>query len=79
MKPPNRYTPGTSSNLSYNLDSSEFNETETLANHNEYVDNELPKTIEETLFPPEKYRAMNADFESLQKNELWELVKMPVR
>ena len=33
VKSPNRFTPGTSSNLSYNLGSSEFDEIETLAYH----------------------------------------------
>ena len=53
VKPPNRYAPGTSSNLSYNLGSSEFDEIETFAYHSDYVDQELPKSIEEALSFPE--------------------------
>ena len=79
MKPPNRYAPGTSSNLSYDLGSSEFDEFETLAYHSDYVDQELPKSIEEALSSPEWYRAMKAEHESLQKNEVWEHVEMPER
>ena len=77
VKPPNRYTPSTSSNLSYDLDPSEFDEIETLAYHSNYVDHELPKSIEEALSSPERYRAMKAEYESLQKNEVWELVESP--
>ena len=54
VKPPNRYTPGTSSNLSYNLGSSEFDEIETFAYHSDYVDQELPKSIEEALSSPNR-------------------------
>ena len=46
VKLPHRYTPGTSSNLSYDLGFSEFNQIETLAYHIEYFDHELPKSIE---------------------------------
>ena len=77
VKPPNRYAPGTSSNLSYNLGSSEFDEIETFAYHSDYVDQELPKSIEEALSSPEWYRAMKAEYDSLQKNEVWDIVEMP--
>ena len=40
------------------------------------VDHDLRKRIEEALHSPEWYRAMNTDYESLQKIEVWELVKM---
>ena len=76
MKTPNRYTPGTSSNLSNDLGWSAFDEFETLAYHSDYVDQELPKTIE-ALSYPEWHRAMKAEHESLQKNEVWEHVEMP--
>ena len=77
VKPPSRYAPGTSSNLSYNLGSSEFDEIETFAYHSDYVDQELPKSIEEALSSPEWYRAMKAEYDSLQKNEVWDIVEMP--
>ena len=79
MEPLNRYIPGKSSNLSYNLGSSEFDEIETLAYHSDYVDHELPKSIEEALASPEWHRAMKADYESLQKNEVWKPVEMSER
>ena len=50
--------PVTSSNLSYNLGSPEFDEIEPLAYHSDYVDQVLPKSIEEALSSPEWYRAM---------------------
>ena len=59
-KPPNRNTPGASNNLSYNLGSSNFDEIETVAYNRYYVDHELPKSIEEALFP-EWYRATKAE------------------
>ena len=74
LKQPNRYAIGTSSNLSYNLSSSESNET--LAYHGDYVDQELPKCIEEALSSPEWYHAMEAEYDSLQKNEDWDIVEM---
>ena len=80
VKPPNRYASGTSSNLSYNLGSSEFDENdeiETLAYHSDYVDQELPKSIEEALSSPEWSRAMKAEHDSLQKTEVWDIVEMP--
>ena len=70
VKPPNKYAPGTSSNLSYNLGPSEFDEIETLAYHSDYVDQELPKSIEEALSSPEWYRAMKAEYNFLQKIEV---------
>ena len=80
VKPPNRYASGTSSNLSYNLGSSEFDENdeiETLAYHSDYVDQELPKSIEEAISSPEWSRAMKAEYDSLQKTEVWDIVEMP--
>ena len=77
MKLLNRYKPGMSSNLSYDLDASEFDKIETLAYHSNYVDHELPKSIEEALSSPQWYRAVKAEYESLQKHEVWELVEMP--
>ena len=38
---------------------------------------ELPKSIEEALSSPEWYRAMKAEYDSLQKNEVWDIVEMP--
>ena len=75
IMPSNRYAPGTSSNLSYNSNSSEFDELETLAYHSDYVDQELPKSIEEALSPPEWYSVMKAEYDSLQKNEVWGIVE----
>ena len=60
VKPPNRYIPCTSSNLPYDLGSYEFGEIATLAYHSDYVDHELPKSIEKALFSPERYCAMKA-------------------
>ena len=77
VKPQNRYAPGTSSNFSYKLGSSEFDDIETLAYHSDYVDQELPKSIEEALSSPEWYRAMKAEYDSLQINEVWDIVEMP--
>ena len=77
--PLNRYTTGTSSNVSYNLGSSEFDESETLAYHSKKVYHELPKSIEEALSSPEWYRAMTAEYDSVQKIEVWEVVEMPDR
>ena len=77
MKPPNRYTPGTSSNLSSDLGSSEFDEIETLAYPRDCVDHDIPKSNEEALHSTEWDRAMKAEYESLQKIEVWELGKMP--
>ena len=65
--------------MSYNLCSSEFDEIETLACHSDYVDHELPESVEEALSSPEWYRAMKAEYKSLQKNEVWQLVEMPER
>ena len=79
VKPPNRYTPGTSSNLSHDLGSSEFDEIETLAYYSDYVDHELPKSNKEALSSSEWYHAMKAEYESLQKNKLWELVEISKR
>ena len=45
VKSPNRYAPGTSRILSYNLGLSEFEEIETLEYHSDYVDQELPKAL----------------------------------
>ena len=75
IMPPNRYAPGTSSNLSYNSSSSEFDEIETLAYHSDYVDQELPKSIEEALSSPEWYSVMKAEYDFLQKNEVWGIVE----
>ena len=61
VKPPNSYTPGTSSILSYDLGSSEFDEIETLSYYSDYADQELPKSIKEALSSPEWYRAMKAE------------------
>ena len=77
VKPRNRYAPGKSSNLSYKLGSSEFDDIETLAYHSDYVDQELPKSIEEALSSPEWYRAMKAEYDSLQINEVRDIVEMP--
>ena len=66
VKPPNRYTLGTSSNLSYDLGSFEFYENETLGYHSDYVDQGLTKSIEEAFSSPEWYRAMKAEYESQQ-------------
>ena len=52
VKPPNRYTPGTSSNLSYVLSRSGFDESETVAYHSDYVDHELLKKLQDALSPP---------------------------
>ena len=41
----------------------------------DYVDHESPKSTEEAL-SPEWYRAMKVEYESLLKNEVWELVEM---
>ena len=78
MKPPNRYTQGnsTSSNLFCDLGSSEFDEIEMLSNHCDYADQELPKNVGGALSFPEWYRASEAEYELLQKNEVWELVEM---
>ena len=75
VKPPNRYTPGASSNLSQDLGSSEFDEIEMLVYHSDYVDHELPKSTEEALSSPERYRAIKAQYDSLQKKLVWELVE----
>ena len=78
MKPPNSYTPGTSSILSYDLGSSEFDEIiETLSYYSDYADQELPKSIKEAFSSPEWYRAMKVEYESLQKNEVLEFVEIP--
>ena len=63
--------------MSYNLGSSAFDEIETFAYHSNYVDQELPKSIEEALSSPEWYCAMKAEYDSLQKNEVWDIVEMP--
>ena len=76
MKPSDRSIPGTRSNLSHNLGSSEFDENETLALHSNYLYQDLPKSIEEALSSPEWHRAMKAEYEYLQNTEVRELVEM---
>ena len=53
IKPPNRYTPGNSGNLCFDSFSSEFENREDLTSN--YVDQELPKNLEETLSSPKWY------------------------
>ena len=38
---------------------------------------EIPKTVEEALSIPEWYQAMKEEFQSLEKNKVWELSKLP--
>ena len=45
VKPPDRFTSGASSSLSYHLGSTESDETEVLAYHRDYVYQELPRAF----------------------------------
>ena len=75
VKPPDRYTPGTSSNVSYDLGSSDFSEIERLAYHSDNVDQELPKSIKET-FSPEWHRT-NRKTNLYRKMKCGNLLKCP--
>ena len=47
-----------------------------LTYHSDYVDQELMKRIEEAV-SSEWHRGVKAEYESLQKTQVWELVEMP--
>ena len=79
IKPPNRYTPGNSGNLCFDSFSSEFENREDFAFTSNYVDQKLPKNLEEALSSPKWYAVMKAQFQSLQENQVWQLVDMPKR
>ena len=73
VRPPERYEPGTSETANQNFSSELENQ---LSFNTSFVDPEVPKTVEEVLSIPEWYGAMKDEFQSLEKNKVWELTKL---
>ena len=74
VRPPERYEPGTNESANQNFSSELENQ---LSFHTSFVDPEVPKTVEEALSLPERFGAMKDDFQSLEKNKVRELTKLP--
>ena len=74
VRPPERYEPGTSETANQNFSSELENQ---LSFHTSFVDPEVRKTVEEALSIPKWYGAMKDEFQSLEKNKVWELTKLP--
>ena len=48
-----------------------------LSFHRRFVNIEVPKTVEEALSIPEWCQAIKDEFQSIKKNNVWELTKLP--
>ena len=73
LRPPERYEPGTSETSNQNFSSELENQ---LSFHTSFVDPEVPKTVEEAFSIPDWYGAMKDEFQSLEKNKVWELTNL---
>ena len=68
-----KYEPGISETANQTVSSELENQ---LSFHTSFFDPEVPKTVEEALSIPEGYQAMKDEFQTLEKNKVWELTKL---